>query len=752
MRGSYDTLVQAQQAYYRQTRFADLWAPVKRAPEALRQRIQAIAGVAAVDTRVTLYATLDLPGLDAPAQARLVSLPAHARPLLNDIVLHAGRYLAPGAANEVLINSKFAAARGLQPGDRVRAIIFGRLQDLHIVGIADSPEHTYVVPPGSLYPDDKRYGVLWMSRQMLGPAYDMDAAFNEAVVALDPGANPQAVQAQLDTLLAPYGGLGAYRRQDQASHAILQSELDQNKVMGTAMPAVFLAVAAYLLNLVLSRLIATQRPEIAVLKAFGYRDRELALHYLLFALAAVLAGAVIGTLLGLPLGHAYLALYGSYFNFPALAFALSPYLLAGAMAVSVLAAAAGALLAVRRAVLLPPAEAMRAEPPASFQAGWLERAGLARGLPPAAHMVLRNLQRKPLQALMSAVGVACSVAILMVGLVMFDGVASLMDLQFRVVQREDLSVSFNAPKAGLAVREIQQLPGVLRVEPFRLAPARLQFGHRAKDVLLQGLTADGVLRRIVGADGRVQPLPAAGLVLSSQLARDLGVVVGDRLDIDMREGERRAGTLTVAGVVDGFLGASASLNLDALQQLVGGAPMVSGAYLSVAADAVPALERHLKYLPAVAGVASPSAMLASFQQQMDDSLLIGVGFLLGFAGVIAMAVVYNGARIALSERGHELASLRVMGFRRREVSALLLGEQALITLLAIPLGWALGYGLSALVTRSLQTDAYSIPFVVQAQSYMLSAWIVIVAATASAMLVQRRIHHLDLIAVLKTRE
>ncbi|MFZ2649038.1 MAG: ABC transporter permease, partial [Burkholderiaceae bacterium] len=353
MRGSYDSLVQAQQSYYRQSRFADVWAPLKRAPEGLRERIQAIPGVAAVDTRVSFFATLDLDGLDAPAQARLVSLPEQHRPVLNDIRIRSGRYLAPGAASEVLISSKFAQARALRPGDTLRAIINGRARDLNIVGIAISPEHTYAVPPGSLYPDDQRYGVLWMSRKVLGPAYDMDGAFNEALVTLAPLADPQAVLARMDTLLDPYGGLGAYLRKDQASHAILQGELDGNKVMGTAIPAVFLGVAAFLLNIVLSRLIATQRTEIAVLKAFGYRSREVASHYLLFAMAAVVLGAAIGAAAGALVGRAYVEVYGAYFDFPRLDYRLSPLLLVIATAVSVAAAAAGALLAVRRAAVLP---------------------------------------------------------------------------------------------------------------------------------------------------------------------------------------------------------------------------------------------------------------------------------------------------------------------------------------------------------------------------------------------------------------
>lgn len=752
MRGSYESLVDAQQAYYRQTRFADLWAPLKRAPDALRERIQAIPGVATVDTRVTLNATLDLPDLDAPAQGRLVSLPEYERPRLNDIRLSGGRYLAPGATNEVVISGKFAGARELKPGDSLRAIINGRMQDLRIVGIANSPEHTYAVPPGALYPDDKRYGVLWMSRKVLGPAYDMDGAFNEASIALSPDANPQAVKAQVDSLLAPYGGLGAYLRKDQPSHLILQGELDSNKVMGTAIPALFLAVAAFLLNLVLSRLIATQRSEIAVLKAFGYRNLEVGTHYLLFAMAAVVLGAAFGTLAGIPLGNAYVTLYGSYFAFPELSFSLSPWLWAGAIGVSVIAAAIGALAAVRRAVRLPPAEAMRSEPPASFEAGWFERSGFARALPSAARMVLRNLKRKPLQALLSSVGVAFSVAILVIGLFMFDGATYMMDLQFRVIQREDLSVSFNEPKSERAVQEFRNLAGVTRVEPFRSAPARLHAGHRAREVAIQGLTADSRLRRLVDGRGRAQPLPPSGLVLSAILAKRLAVQPGDRLDLEFLEGERRRATVVVAGVVDDFLGVSATMDLDALQRLVGGTRDISGAYLSVAADEIPALQRRLKHMPAVAGVASPATMLTSFKKQMDESLFIGIGFLLGFAGVIAMAVVYNGARISLSERGRELASLRVMGFRRGEVSALLLGEQALITLLAIPLGWALGYWLATIVTVAMQTDTYRIPLIVNAQTYLLSALIVIVAATASALLVQRRINHLDLIEVLKTRE
>lgn len=752
MRGSYESLVDAQQAYYRQTRFADVWAPLKRAPDTLRERIQAIPGVAAVDTRVTLFATLDLPGLAVPAQAQIVSLPELHRPLLNDIVIREGRYLAPGAANEVLISSKFAAARKLKPGDSLRAVINGRARDLDIVGIAISPEYLYAVPPGSLYPQDDRFGVLWMSRKVLGPAYQMDGAFNEAVLTLSPAANARAVLARVDTLLDPYGGLGATLRKDQASHAIVQSELDSNKVMGTAIPLVFLGVAAFLLNLVLKRLIALQRTEIAVLKAFGYRDREVGVHYLWFAMAAVLAGAALGAAAGALLGDAYVTMYGAYFDFPSLHYLFSVPLLAVTLIVSVLAAGGGALLAVRSAMRLPPAEAMRPEPPARFEPGWFERSGLARRMPSAVRMVVRNLQRRPLQALLSSLGVAFSVAILVIGLFMFDGVQFMMDLQFQVIQREDLSVAFDEPRAASVRHDFANLAGVTRVEAYRSAPARLRFGHLQKETVIQGLQPEGRLRRIVGADGRIHALPAEGLVMSAILAEKLHVGVGDRVDVQILGGLRRSAQVPVAGVVDDLLGVSAYMCRDALQQLVGGPDTVSGAYLSVNHDALGALERRLKTVPAVVGVASPDTMLESFRKQMADSLFVAVGFLLAFACVIAVAVVYNGARISLSERGRELASLRVMGFRRSEAALLLLGEQALITLLAIPIGWLLGYGLSYLVSIAMQSDTYRIPFIVETRTYVLSAGIVVAATMASGALVRRRIDELALIAVLKTRE
>lgn len=752
MRGGYESLLRSRSTYYAETRFPDLWSALERAPRSVEDDLARIPGVAAVDSRVTFMARLDLPGLDVPGMGLFVSIPDAGVAELGGLVLESGRLPSPAAQDEVVASRIFAQARGLLPGDSVRAILDGRVRDLRIVGTAVSPEHSYSVPPGALYPDDERYGVFWMPRGVLGPLYDMDGAFNEVVFDLAPGVDVDAVVARVDDVLDPFGGRGAYPRDDQFSHLVLQGELDQNRVMGTVIPGVFLAVAAFLLHLVLNRLISTQRTQIGVLKAFGYSDREVGLHYLAMAGVAAGAGTVLGAGAGLWLGGAYVRLYGTYFNFPELSYGFSVSLLASASLVTLGAAGLGALQGARAAARLPPAEAMRPEPPPSFDPGPFERAGLGRVLPAAGRMILRSLERRPVRALFSSLGVAFSVAILVMGMFMFDGVSFMMDLQFRLAQREDLQVAFRQPLDVVVRHELARFEGVTAVELYRNEPARLRAGHRDREVGLQGLPLGGRLRRVVVDEDDIRPLPAEGLVLSQILAERLAVGVGDTLEVELLEGRRAEGRLPVAAVIEDFMGVSAILGRDALDRLAGGARTASGALLSVDADARDRLLDQIEAAPAVASVQSPAMTLETFRAQLDDSLFVAVGFLLGFAGLIAVAVIYNGARISLSERGRELASLRVLGFRRREVAVLLLGEQAVVTVLAIPAGWLLGYLFSRAVVDSLRTETYRIALVISPRTYLISAVITLAAAAASGWIVRRRIDRMDLIAVLKTRE
>ncbi len=749
---TFESLRRTQQAYYERYRFAEVFASLKRAPVRIEDRIAEIPGVARVETRVVVNVTLDIPDLAEPAVGRLISIPERRRAVLNDLALLRGRWLEPGRSDEVLVSEGFAEARELGPGDTVTAVINGRRRDLEIVGIALTPEYVYAIRPGELIADDGRFGIFWMGRKALANAFDMDGGFNDVALMLMPGASEDEVIDRLDHLLTPYGGLGAIPRALQTSHWYLDSELSQLQGSGLIVPSIFLAVAAFLLNVVLTRIVSVQREQIAALKALGYSNREIGFHYTQWSLSISLLGGVVGTLGGAWLGSQLITMYNQYFRFPFLDYRLSTEVVLGALAFSIFAAVVGASSAVRRAVKLPPAEAMRPEPPGNYRESWVERAGFRQLLSQPARMVLRNVQRRPVRSLTSVVGIAFAAAMMVVGLFFIDAIEELVFMQFHVAQRQDVTVTFVEPASAAADYELRRLPGVIDSEPMRSIPVRLRAGHRSRQAAIQGLPDGARLQRVVNVSMKPVGLPPEGLVLSSKLAEVLGVGRGDTLVLEVLEGARPVRQAVVADLVEEYMGTSAYMEIGALRRLMREGRNLSGASLQVDAAFLDPLYERLKALPAVAGVAVKSAAVETFRKQMDDSIGIMIFFNVFFASIIAFGVVYNAARISLSERSRELASLRVLGFTRAEISFILLGELAVVTLIAIPVGFVLGYGLSALVTTAFDNELYRFPLIVSAETYGRSALVVLVAAVFSGLVVRRRLDHLDLVEVLKTKE
>ncbi|MDH4131116.1 MAG: ABC transporter permease [Gemmatimonadota bacterium] len=753
LRSMHGWLRDTQTRYYEAYRFADVFANARRAPASLQRRLAAIPGAAAVRTRVVMDVTLDLPGLDEPGTGRLVGIPETRAPMLNDLYLRSGRWIEPGQADEVLASEAFARANGLAPGDSIPAVLHGRWQRLRVVGIALSPEYIYEIRGlGDIFPDNRRFGVLWMGERALGAAFQMEGAFNDVAIALAPGASEADVIDAADRLLAPYGGTGAYSRADQISDLFVSSEIDETEITSVLLPAIFLGVTAFLLNMVLARLVATQRQEIAILKAFGYGNPAIAAHYLQLALGPVLIGAVIGTGLGAWLAAALARVYARFYQFPVAGYAQDWRVVAQAFLVAGGAALVGALGGVLRATRLQPAEAMRPEAPASYRAGLIERVGLQRLVPAAARIILRNVERRPLRALLAATGIALATAIVMTGWFMFDAINVMKQIQFESVQRYDAMVVFDVPRSAAAGWELVNLPGVRRMEPFRAVPVRLRRGPVTKRTTLLGLEPGSELQRLVDRDGTVRQVPRGGLLISDVLAADLDVAAGDTLTVEVLEGKRAVRAVPVAAVSRDIIGSSATMRLDALRALLGEGGTLSGAYLTLDARQAPAVYRRLKRTPAVSGVVVRESVVRGFEETIAESFWISISMMVAFACIIAAGIVYNGARVALSERGRELASLRVLGFFRGEVTRLLLGEQALLTLIGLPGGLLLGYALAWLVAYRFESDLFRIPLVIRPTTIAYSLAVVLGAALLSALAVRRRIHRLDLIAVLKTRE
>ena len=749
---NFESLRRTQAAYYQQQHFADVFAALKRAPLGVARQIAAIPGVSALETRVAAQVTLDLVQIDEPATGRLISIPATRRPRVNDLFLRRGRWIEPGRPDEILASEPFVTAHGLELGDRIPAVINGRLRRLSIVGVALSPEYIYSIPPGGLIPDDKRYGVFWMEEGALAAAFDMEGGFNDVVLALAPGTSSETIIARLDRLLEPYGGLGAIPRALQLSHWSVQNELNQLQSFGFLLPMVFLLVAAFILNVALTRALALQRPQIAALKALGYTNGELRWHYLKWALAIGVGGVVIGAALGAYLGKVLIDLYNLYFRFPVLLFSVPARVIGEATVLTLLAAGGGAFSAVQRAVRVPPAEAMRPEAPARYRRAAFETPFVARYLGTSGRMVIRGILRHPMRAAASMIGIAFAVAILMIGFVFTDLVDKLLEMQFWQAERQDVTVSYVEPRSDRARHALARLPGVIAVEPQRVVAARIRAGHRQRYLALTGVPPNPRFRRIVNRTGTSVRLPPSGVVLSSVLADALGVTPGSTVSVDVLEGYRPVRDLQVTGVVDDILGLSAYMDLGALHQMMREGDVSTGALLLVDSARDAALSAELKRTPMVAGAAFKRVMLRTFRDVMAANMNTSIAINLLFAGIIAFGVVYNAARISLSERSRELASLRVLGYTRGEISLILLGELTLLTLASLPIGGMLGYALVAMIVRSIESEVYRFPLYVSRAAVAWACLGITAASLISALVVRRRLDRLDLVAVLKVRE
>jgi len=753
-----DSLDLARERFYAEAHFADVFATVKRAPNALVETLREVPGVADVQVTIEQVVRIGLPGVSDPILGQLIGVDRRQLPRMNQVSVSRGRALDNAALSsgarsdgriEALVSAGFANSRGVKPGDIFTALINGKQRTLLIAGVALSPEYIFAGLGGS--PDQRSFGVFWIDRDTLAAAYDMQGAFNRVSVKLAPGASQPDVMARMSRLLARYGAGEAYGREDQTSHAMLDAEIKEQQVLGTVLPSIFLGVAAFLLNVVVSRLVSTQREQIAALKALGYPNRSIGAHYLKLVLVIVILGLVLGIWLGDWLGGAFTRLYADFFYFPTFEHYLAPWLLLVGTGLTLATAVIGTISAINATVRLAPAEAMRPPAPGHFRRTLLERLGV-RGVKPALQMILRNMERRPLRTGLSIAGVAAAVAIVVMGNFIRDAIDHIVDTQFTLAMRSDVILWMSEPIGNEARLEVARMPGVIAVEATRIVPVRFVNGPVSERGLIQGYAENPELRRIVDIQGRVVPLPDGGLVMTDRLASKLGLRVGDTVRTEVLEGRRETLQLTLAATAQEMMGLNAYMERRALNRLMREGDVASQYSVALQRGSEAAFLAASQDLPRVAGTFSKANLLRNMQEVSARNVRLMSTILTLFASVIAVGVVYNNARIALSERTWELASLRVLGFTRAEVSVLLLGELALSIAIALPLGMLMGWGLVHLVAELLKSDQFQFPVVILPRTYAWAALCVVAAGIASALVVRRRIDRLDMVAALKTRE
>lgn len=736
--------------YYEEHRFAEVFARLKRAPNSVRDQLAAIPGVAAVQTSIAIQVTLDLPGLPEPAVGLINSLPERGELTLNRLYVRTGKLPASRTSiGELAVGEAFAEAHGLKPGAQIAAVLNGAKETFRLSGIVLSPEFVFEAPPGAALPDNKTYGVFWMPYKELATAFQMYGAFNSVALTLAPGASERAVIAAVDRVLAPYGARGAYGRIDHPSDRRVDDEIRVLQGLSVAFPLVFLSVAAFMTNSVMSRQIALQREQIAMLKACGFSNRQVGAHYFKFSLAIVALGVGVGSFGGVFLGHKLVGMYHLFFRFPRLEFLLDTRVLVAATIVSALAAFIGVAGAVRRAVRLPPAEAMRPEAPASFKPAIVERLGIARWFSASFRMALRNIQRRPIRSGLTCLALSLATAILIVPNSFRDGIAYVIDFQWDIVQRQTVTLSLVEPGPTRALADFKHIPGVVWAEPFRYVPVELRAGPIVRRLSVQGLPAQGTLSRVIDAQPKQLTLPARGVVMSAKLAEVLNVRPGDEVTARVLEGREREITVPVVGLAEDFAGMAAYMELRALNRLLLEGDMISGAHVVVEKTRWLAFLAAVKETPQIAGCIIKDSLRDGFRKTTAESIGLLQKIYMLFATIVAFGIIYNSARISLSERARELATLRVLGFSRGEVGAVLVGELVLLTVVALPLGLVLGSAFAKGILTAVNTETVRLPLVLTPFNYAFAVLVVAIASTASALFAARKIATINLVSALK---
>ncbi len=750
-------LQSARSSYYQETFLADFWIDLKKAPTTVLPDLLDIPGVASLRARLVTSVMLDLDGVDRPISGQLLSMPPSQQDVINNVILMSGSYFTPGRRNEVLVNHDFATARNIAPGDTLRMVIHGQRKELHVVGTAISSEFVYLMPPGSIVPEPADYGVFYVKQQLAEDAMGFEGACNSLVGFLTPQArqNPQAVLDQLGTALKPYGVFATTPLAQQASNLALSSELSGLSTMATMMPLIFLSVAALVLNVLMTRLAEQQRSIVGTLKALGYGNAVIRAHFLKVGCIVGLCGGLAGCVLGYFMAAGLTVTYKSFFTFPRLDNLFYPGLMLLSVTIALVFGLLGTLRGVAHVTRLNPAEAMHEQPPTQGGSVFLERLPwFWRNLGFRWQLSLRNLFRNRVRTLVGVFAAAMGTALLVCTFGMVDSLQYMANFQFDKILLSDFQLTFRQELDQGAVYEMAATPGVVKVEPLLEVACDFLNGHRSKKGRIMGLVRGAQMTVPRDAKGNAVAVPSAGLLMSRRMAAILDVRPGDSLTITPTKGLQQPRTVRVAQIIDSMFGLSVYADYHYLNTLIHESAAVSALQLrtQMTPKQLRGFLKQCKQYPQLAGIGNRDLQRGLIQKSFVDKLG-GMAYpLIFFGAIIFFGSILNASLIGILERKREIATYRVLGYTALEVGNLLLRENILINgagiLLGLPLGWWMLDGMA----QQYQNDMYSMPCVIDPQSWIVSVVLAIVFVLLCQCIIQRSISRLNWNEALSMKE
>ncbi len=755
MSSTYYNLKKSQEDFYQASNFADYYFSIVKAPERIIKDVEALAGV----KRATGRISLDLPILkedNKRATARIITFPLPMDNELNHILLSEGRMFTGKAGSNIEINTNpgFVDANNINWGDNVTVIYEGKPVDLSIVGTANSPEFIYPIKDiADLLPDHENFGIFMLPQYEAGPVFNYAGQINQVLVEFTPNTDHAKAAEEIKELLKPYGFLASYPRDDQLSHAMLQTELDSIKSLTTFLPFIFLSIAAAIQFVILRRMVRNQRAQIGVIKALGYSNGQIILHYSTYALLVGLIGAILGAITGWLFSGILTDFYLLYFNLPHSPGGFNSKAIIYGFIISIVVGLAAGWSAARQVSKIQPAESMRPVPPKTGSKSIVENwSALWIRLGSDWKISLRNISRNRGRFMLTTVGIALAVALLVISYFMNDAVDYMMQSIFHD-QKYDLMIRVATPVKEGELSSIAAIDGVLKVEPFLELPVRMTYKGKSEDDVLTAYNPAMSLKKIADEKGRELNIPAQGVLLSNSQAQKLGVRVGEDVEIEtlLPQGPTHRSFIRVAGISHQMIGSATYVDLEVANRLLEAQNLISGAMLKSEAGKASLVEERLGEMLNIASISSREKEIANFEANLG-AMIYTVGIMVLFAMILGLAIVYNASLMTFVERERELASLKVIGYSNKELAGILGKENLLQSILGIALGLPLGKIMATGFISSIETDLYSFPVIIYPLTYVFSTLTAIVFIIIAHRLAIRGVNRINLVETLKNRD
>ena len=761
-----DNLELSQEDFYRDQNFAHGFAELVSMPYQDLGRLSEIDGIEQVSGRVKRQVRVTRPEADIGVYLELVSIDLGDPERVSNAMLLEGTELRPGEY-EIWIDNQFYDTYQLEQGYRVEIVAGGRTRALVIEGVAMSPEFTYPLrTEGELYPNPEQYGIAFISRDVMWNLFpDLYGRLNNLVFTLEQGADFDEVKNRLEPELEPYGLINLYPREDQTSHLILSEEVAQLQRMSTALPMMFLLIAALIIYNMLKRLVEQQRGQIGIMKAFGYSNYEVTLHYITYALTIGFVGGLLGGLAGIYMANPLTWLLLEFFHVPETYEGFSLYYFGLGIGISLAIFLVAGYQGCKYALKLKPAEAMRPPAPVSGKKTLLEKISLfTEMLTIQGKMAIRNLTRNRSRTAFLFLGMTLSCAVVIVTWSLNDVIDKLVFYQYEEVEVHDARVVLTDPAhEELAIRELAKHDEITLAEPLAEVPVKLSNAWRDENIMVLGLPENSSLYMIRDKGGRRVHLPENGLILSERLADKLHVSAGSTLELEspyLRNNNDPA-LVEVYQVIPQYMGMNAYMDLGALQDLLGQGSFVTSLMLDIDADGLDRGELVQKNIGSLRDRYLESDLVAAVDgiedrireaRELMETFGIAIYIYVLFGVIIAFAIIYSSSFIILSERNRELASMKVLGMTSREVFSVITFEQWFICIFAILAGLPLAQLMIISFANELSTDMYTIPADLSQDAFLMGALITAASIWIAQRFALRKVRKLDLVEVLKTRE